>query len=550
MTAIQVAWERVVHLGSIVLLTASLVSPALAQSTKLSGPLANPGSDVVEFAVDPDGTHAFYVADQDALGVRELYRVPIDGSSAPQKLNAALPASGDVTGVNPNQPSFLIGSAGWVVYRADPDVDETFEIFGVPSDGSAPPVRLNEPPVAGGDVLGYSISSDGTRVVYQADQESDDVTELFAVPIDGSAPPLRLHPPFTQEAALEYGIDPSGTFVVYARLRYSPQFQEIFEVFSVPSDASGPPALLGSYSCFCSISHWVDGIVFSPDGAWVSYRRERDNGVDVHRDLFLAPADGSAPAIELPTSQYCSSGEFTADSARVLYGVGHDFSFSSAAPQLYSTTLGGVVTHLDAGEGGNQGAWQLDPLAGTVYFGQPSGVYRVPADGSASQTLLSQSMPAPDFQPVLHVSPDGNRVVWVSEDANDLKRIQSVPSAGGPTVTLTPAPSADVSLALRITPDSRAVVYLQQTAPAVHQLFVVGINGTRAARPVNDPLPPGGTVLVPFNLAFLQLAFLADGSLAYLASEDTSGVFELYKASLELRRPLLRAPAPAGPVSR
>ena len=47
-------------------------------------------------------------------------------------------------------------------------------------------------------------------------------------------------------------------------------------------------------------------------------------------------------------------------------------------------------------------------------------------------------------------------------------------------------------------------------------------------------------------------AFLADGSLAYLASEDTSGQFELYKASLELRPPILRAraPAPAGPLSR
>ena len=96
------------------------------------------------------------------------------------------------------------------------------------------------------------------------------------------------------------------------------------------------------------------------------------------------------------------------------------------------------------------------------------------------------------------------------------------------------------------------MVYLQRTAPAVHQLFLVGINGARAARPINDPLPPGGTVLVPNNPGLVPHAFLADGSLAYLASEDTSGQFELYKASLELRPPILRAraPAPAGPLSR
>ena len=57
------------HPALIVLLCAALARPAPAQSTKLSGPLAGPGSDVVWFDVDPDGTHAFYVADQDTLGV-------------------------------------------------------------------------------------------------------------------------------------------------------------------------------------------------------------------------------------------------------------------------------------------------------------------------------------------------------------------------------------------------------------------------------------------------------------------------------------------------
>jgi hypothetical protein len=74
------------------------------------------------------------------------------------------------------------------VYTADQDVDEVYELYSVPIDASASPVKLNGPLVAGGDVLLESTSTlrvqitpDGTRVLYVADQDTDEVLELYSV---------------------------------------------------------------------------------------------------------------------------------------------------------------------------------------------------------------------------------------------------------------------------------------------------------------------------------------------------------------------------------
>ena len=71
-----------------------LAGPALAQSTKLNGPLAlDPGTlggDVDRASFTPDGSRVLYLADQDRAGVRDLYSVPADGSAPAVKLSAGL----------------------------------------------------------------------------------------------------------------------------------------------------------------------------------------------------------------------------------------------------------------------------------------------------------------------------------------------------------------------------------------------------------------------------------------------------------------------------
>src|SRR5262245_52613199 len=67
-----------------------IASPA--QRTKLSAPLP-PGPSrgaVVDFRASPDGSRMVYLADQDADEVFELYACPADGGAAALRLNAPL----------------------------------------------------------------------------------------------------------------------------------------------------------------------------------------------------------------------------------------------------------------------------------------------------------------------------------------------------------------------------------------------------------------------------------------------------------------------------
>ena len=46
-------------------------------------------------------------------------------------------------------------------------------------------IRLNDPLAIGRTVLDFELSPDGTTVLYRADQDNNDIFELYAVPIGG-----------------------------------------------------------------------------------------------------------------------------------------------------------------------------------------------------------------------------------------------------------------------------------------------------------------------------------------------------------------------------
>ena len=127
-----------------------------------------------------------YTADQDTDNVDELYSVPIAGGT-PTKISGDLVDGGDVGG-------FQLSSDGSrVVYTADQDTDNILELYSVPIAGGTP-TRISGDLVDGGDVdFDFQLSSDGSRVVYTADQDTDNVFELYSVPIAGGTP-VKLAP--------------------------------------------------------------------------------------------------------------------------------------------------------------------------------------------------------------------------------------------------------------------------------------------------------------------------------------------------------------------
>jgi Tol biopolymer transport system component len=135
------------------------------------------------YKISPDSSRVVYRADQDTDGVSELYSVPVVGpAGAGVKLNGLLAPGGEVF------DNYQISPEGSrVIYRADQHVDDVKELYSVPITGPAGEgIKLNGTLVAGGDVTSFRISQDGRWVVYRADQDTDDVYELYAT--DEGAP--------------------------------------------------------------------------------------------------------------------------------------------------------------------------------------------------------------------------------------------------------------------------------------------------------------------------------------------------------------------------
>jgi Tol biopolymer transport system component len=127
-----------------------------------------------------------YRADQDTADVFELYSTPL-GGGASIKLNSPLVSGGDISTL------LFSPDSSQVVYRADQDTDEVFELYRAPAAGGSAPVKLNGPLVSGGNASSsFSLSPDSSRVVYLADQETNDQFELFVTYDEPPAPPTTL----------------------------------------------------------------------------------------------------------------------------------------------------------------------------------------------------------------------------------------------------------------------------------------------------------------------------------------------------------------------
>jgi roadblock/LC7 domain-containing protein len=158
------------------------VASAGGTPVKLNGSLVLAG-DVWEdsIRVSPDSTHVLYRADEDTNEKFELFSVPITGG-APLKLNPLLSSQGDVTSAE------FTPDGSRVIYLANEDSASTVELFSVSSTGGTP-TKLSGPLVVGGNVTGFQISPDGQRVVYRADADVANVFELYSVALTAAAFP-------------------------------------------------------------------------------------------------------------------------------------------------------------------------------------------------------------------------------------------------------------------------------------------------------------------------------------------------------------------------
>ena len=400
-----------------------------AQSVKLNGPLAQPGAgDVTAYAIDASGERVVYRADQTVDDQFELFGAPADGSAPAVRLCGTLPSGGDVT-------SFALAAGNRVVYLADENADEVFELFSVPTDGSASPVLLSGPLVAGGDVQDFRLTPDGTSVVFRANKLASGQSEIFAVPADGGSAPIQLDP--IHRSVQGFWIAPDGSYVLF-----DVQLGTVAHLYRVPIDASQLPLELADTG---------------PGNPQIAYVRFTEPKWDAGGEYVACASVGL---------------EFDEDYDNRLFAIDVD---ASAAPVLLQSSPYTFYVYAPAGE---------RVLHGDEFF---SGLYSIGADGSDPRTIDLDTY-------AFVVSPDATRVAFVSGG-----RLYSSPPDGQEPPLELAGPGVWYDIA--VSPNSDFVVYRATDATTAFQgLWVVPIGGG-APLLMNGPTVPGGRGAASFAIA-------------------------------------------------
>ncbi len=403
------------------------------------------------------------------------------------QLNAPLISGGNVL-----PDSFLITPDGNnVIYIADQEVDEKFEVYSVPILGGTP-IKLNPPLFTEGDVINVQITPDGTTVVFEANTESEDIFELYATSIINGNP-IRLNsdivPNANRGVAFRYKLTPNGGHVIYTAEQNN---GGRFDLFNVPITGGTPIQLRPNLAS----NEFVNdlNIAIPTDESFIIYGATNSLG---NEELFRVPFTGGESTTiinDFPTFGFVLPFiMITPDNSTVIYAA---FQLDSNAADLFAiSTNGGEAIRLN------------NPL--------PTGV-------SFSSISLRDDV---------KVSPDSNKVIFnLEQNTDNVDELFSVSITGGDVTRLNSdlPENGDVSsnLGFKISSDSNFVVYLaEQNINDLRELFYVPINGGDSVR-VNADLAQEGDVFA-FEIS------TDNTTIVYRSDQDTNDVFELYSVSID-----------------
>jgi len=573
--------------------------------------LTRPTQDIRGVWISSSPARLIYKTDRTLDEKFELYSVPLDGSAPPRRLNGPLSPGGDVDTV------ILTPDGKRILFLAD-ERDEVLELFEVSVDGGAGPRRVNEPLPLGpvlGDVTSFQVAPGGEEIVYRADQENDEVFDLFSVRVRGDTGERNLTSA-TNGVPLSFATGPGGRTVFAMR-----NGSGVHELRAVSKGGTGSVRLdVGGLE-------YQPPFVFTADGSSLVYKKRRTtvaselksisldgeatpvtlaappgtrlsvpdirvgNGTVFFRadlsvigrlELYRVPLDGSLAPLRLNAplgpAQLVVRFELSADRSRIVYLADQEvddrlelYTVSAngrPAPIKLSPVpgAGGTVTDFVLVEDGNQVVYRSRASAGgrfdlfsvlldrvgvvpltagithprdgfrvardgrdVVYMSRPPGsslteLFRVPLDGSAPPQRISDEMvPAATGVLSFALSPDGRRVVYLADQrTRTVLELFTVDVLGGPVRAIDAMPVfADVD-SYQISPDSRHVAYrANRDAFGRLELFGAPLDGSSPAKRVNGTLPTGAIVHPDYSL-------LTGGRVIFRADQGTRTVVQLY----------------------
>ena len=461
-------------------------------------------------------------------GDLELWRVGVEpGSPPPVRLNGPLVASGDVL-------NFALSPDGTrVVYAADQDTNDVVELYVANTDGSGSPVKVNGPLVAGGDVspaptFGYAWAPDGSRLAYLADQDVDGDSELYSVRPDGTGlVQLSGALPVDGDVAVFFWA-PDASRVAYVA---DQDTDGVFELYSSLAAGGGNVKLNGPLVLNGDVSASISATAWSPDSARVAYLADQD--VDGTLELYSSLATGGGTMKHsgaLVAGGDVSTPVFWApDGSRLSYRADQD---TDNVLELYTSLAvgGGNVKVGTAQSALTSYAWAPDGSRIAYISDRDAAgdqeLFTVLPDGAGTVQLNGALVAGGDVS-AFEWAPDASRIAYrADQDTNDVAEIYTVLAGGGGRVKLNGPLVVNGDATLDTlppawAPDSSRVAYeADQVLDDRVEIFTsLAAGGGNTV--INGPLVLNGDAT--------ERAWSPDAShLAYIGDQDTDGVIELY----------------------
>lgn len=353
-------------------------------------------SSIEYYEISPDGNTVVYIADRDTDNVFELYSVPIVGGTN-TKLSGTMVADGDVSFGSGKRFQFSPDSQT-VVYLADQEINGTPELYAVPTNGGTL-TKLNGTLAGADGVRGFQISPDGQFVVYVADELDNFDDELYSVPITGGTSTKLSQPDLgIGDVYPTFQISPDSQWVVY--VANADDFQDD-EIYSVPIQGGTINKLNGTLTSGGDVLS--NKFYISSDNQYVVYVADQDtNFVD---EVYSTPIAGGTSVklnAALPSNNDDVDRVFLShDGTWVVYVAGN---FSNQDYEIFSVpTAGGTVNNISPTEIDNdqdaalRNSVQFTPdsqhvfytVNTTNYSSLTPELFSVPVDGTETPTNIS-----------------------------------------------------------------------------------------------------------------------------------------------------------------
>jgi Tol biopolymer transport system component len=505
-------WPRLlgVFAGLIVLLGAAPEATAL----KISAPIPL-GYELGAFRLTPNGQTAVYELMKDgSFDVVGLTAVPVAGGAADALVD--LPLTSSQRSVDNWE---ITPDGGGIVFLSDKDAQQfRTDLFYVPIDGSAVPLKLNVAP-ATNDLDTFRFTSDGSRVVFEAASRV-----IYSVPTTGGA--VATLGTGTGSFLPRYRIAPDGTRVVFTFDADGTMGPGETQIYSVPVTGGMATQLSNQSQIFLPGTN--GGLAaphaITPDSMTVLFFAA--NG----QELWITPIDQMSPVkLAGPLAIYGPDFRLTPDGTTAVFTAG-----SFPAYRIYRVPLDGSTTEQPvSGVGQNVivSEYQMSPngqiFVYRVFGGGKYRLFRVSLAGG-DDTAITPAMPG-GLGPYngYRFDPTGLRVVYLAEQiTTNVLELFSVPIGGGTPVALSknPMPSTgDVFLgSVQVSSDAITVIYsADQDTDTVNELFSAG-------------LASGGPIKLHPNLApdkdvAADPLLTPDGQkVVYVADQETNDLFELF----------------------